>query len=489
MSISHPDLKNIVEKWLDKNAENIVHGLDIKSPNDLLEYERSLFLLLMQLGALIMSWVLKTRLQDPVFQKSAEHRILSKRTTPYRHATNPNTSVRTLFGNTVRLKLRSFQPERKRGRKRKGGRRGKKNGVGVFPALKVLGIQFKATPALASEVTQSVIEGPSMEAARERLERRCIFLDIKTLRRISESFAAIGLKIRDAWLKEDNPHNTPLVPETESLRGKRVLISMDGGRIRIRKNKRGRISRKSKRRKYNTDWREPKLILIRTIDDNGQVEQEFKPIVDGSIDGPDAIYQLLNAHLLARDIQYASEIHCAGDGAPWIWLLLIRLFDDLGLDPSKITFVVDFYHAVEHLSKVADGRRGWNKRKRRKWMKRMKIMLKQGDIEGVINELKQLARGRNAKAVKTQIGYFEKNKDRMSYDIIKEKKLPIGSGAIESVIRQVINMRLKNAGTFWLEENAEGFLHLRCYLKSKRWKIIEQAVINHTFGEKSTAFA
>ena len=487
MSVSHPDLKNIVEKWLDLNADDIVFGLNVKSPNDLLEYERNLFLLLMQLGALIMSWILKSRLHDPAFQKSAEHKILSKRTTPYRHATNPNTSVKTLFGNTVKLKLRYFQPAKRRGRKRKGGKRGKKNGVGVFPALDVLGIQFRCTPALASEVTQSVIEGPSMEAAKERLYRRCIYLDIKTLRRISESFAAIGLKIREAWLKEDDSHNTPLVPEDESLRGKRVLISMDGGRIRIRKNKRGRISKNNKRRKYNTDWREPKLILIRTIDDKGGIDQTFKPIVDGSIDGPDAMYQLLNAHLLARDIQYASEIHCAGDGAPWIWLLLIRLFDDLKLDTSKITFVVDFYHAVEHLSKVADGRRGWNKRKRRKWMKRMKIMLKEGDIEGVIGELKLLARGRNAKAVKREIGYFEKNKERMRYNIIKEKKLPIGSGAIESVIRQVINMRLKNAGTFWLEENAEGFLHLRCYLKSKRWKIMEQAVINHPLVEQNTA--
>lgn len=487
MSVSYPDLKNIVEKWLDKNADNIVFGLDVKSPNDLLEYERNLFLLLMQLGALIMSWILKTRLQDPAFQKYAEQRILSKRTTKYRHATNPNTSVRTLFGNTVGLKLRNFQPERRIGRKRKGGRRGKKNGVGVFPALDILGIRFRATPALASEVTQSVIEGPSMEAARERLERRCISLDIKTLRRISESFAIVGLKIRNDWLKEDDPHNTPLVPEGESLRGKRVLISIDGGRIRIRKNKRGRISKKNKRHKYNTDWREPKLILIRAIDEKGETDQEFKPIIDGSIDDPEAIYKLLKTHLLARDIQNASHIHCVADGAPWIWLLLVRLLDDLRIDHSKITFSLDFFHAVEHLTNVVDGRRGWNKRKRHNWRKQMKVRLKRGDVEGVIEEMKQLARGRNARVVKKEIGYFEKNKQRMRYDVIKKKKLPIGSGAIESVMRQVINMRLKNAGTFWNQENAEGFLHLRCYLKGKRWKIIEQAVINHSLGEQNTA--
>ena len=277
-------------------------------------------------------------------------------------------------------------------------------------------------PYLSSEVTRSVADGPSMEAARERLSRRGITLNIKVIRRIGESFAAIGLKIRDAWLKEDDPHNTPLVPKTESFRGKRVLISTDGGRIRIRKNKRGKISKKKKRHGYSTNWREPKLIMIRTIDDNGKVDRETHPIFDGTIGNPDGIFKLLNAHLVARDIQHASEIVCVGDGAKWIWFLMIHLFKIIKIDSSKVTFVLDFYHTVEHLSTVADGRRGWNKWKRRKWLKQMRRELKRGGVDRVIDELKQLARGRNAKAVKREIGYFEDNKERMRYDIVNGAK-------------------------------------------------------------------
>lgn len=478
MTVMCSDLKNIVADWLDRTEKDIIIGLEVESPNNLLEYEQNLFLCLIQLGALIMAWVLKTRLENSAFQKYAEQRIISKLTTPYKHATNQNTSVRTLFGNRVKLKLRYYVPKRKDGRERHSNNRGK-NGSGIFPALDALGILFKTTPALASEVTRSVTEGPSMEAAHEHLSSRGITLDIKVIRRISEAFAATGLKIRDAWLKEDDPHNTPLVPETESFKGKRVLISTDGGRIRIRKNKRGKISYGKKRHGYSTNWREPKLIMIRTIDEEGKVEREFDPIFDGTIGGPDSVFKLLYAHLVARDIQQASQIVCAGDGALWIWQHLIALFADLDIDLSTITLVLDFYHAVEHLSKVADGRRGWNERKRRKWLKQMKSRLKQGDIEFIIDELKQLARGRNTKVVKTEIGYFEENKERMRYDDIKNKRLPLGSGAMESGIRQVVNMRLKNAGMFWNKENAEGFLHLRCYLKGKRWKIMELAVINH----------
>jgi hypothetical protein len=38
----------------------------------------------------------------------------------------------------------------------------------------------------------------------------------------------------------------------------------------------------------------------------------------------------------------------------------------------------------------------------------------------------------------------------------------MGSGAIESAIRRVINLRLKGNSISWYKENAEGMLLLRC---------------------------
>ena len=51
---------------------------------------------------------------------------------------------------------------------------------------------------------------------------------------------------------------------------------------------------------------------------------------------------------------------------------------------------------------------------------------------------------------KKEINHLEKNRERMQYDLLCKKKLPIGSGAVESGIRQVVNMRLKGVGMFWL---------------------------------------
>jgi hypothetical protein len=46
----------------------------------------------------------------------------------------------------------------------------------------------------------------------------------------------------------------------------------------------------------------------------------------------------------------------------------------------------------------------------------------------------------------------------------------LGSGAIESAIRRVINLRLKGSGLLWLEENAEAVLVLRAAVLTDRWQ-------------------
>jgi hypothetical protein len=76
-----------------------------------------------------------------------------------------------------------------------------------------------------------------------------------------------------------------------------------------------------------------------------------------------------------------------------------------------------------------------------------------------------VSKGGLAKSVRTALaterGYFLRNKEKMNYAELREQGLPIGSGAIESGIRRVINLRLKNNGMFWREEHAEEMLQVR----------------------------
>ena len=73
------EFKNIVNDWSNENADTITKGMDIKSPGEMLKFERTLMILLIQLGALIMAWIIKTRVQDRNFQKMAAKVVIPSR--------------------------------------------------------------------------------------------------------------------------------------------------------------------------------------------------------------------------------------------------------------------------------------------------------------------------------------------------------------------------------------------------------------------------
>ena len=71
----------------------------------------------------------------------------------------------------------------------------------------------------------------------------------------------------------------------------------------------------------------------------------------------------------------------------------------------------------------------------------------------------------------TEISYLQRYGEagRLAYPFFMGLGVPLGSGAIESSIRRVINMRLKGNGIYWLKDNAESMLQLRSLVISNRW--------------------
>ena len=114
-----------------------------------------------------------------------------------------------------------------------------------------MGIHDHCTSGLASEVSLATVAMSSFEEAEKALAARGINLDISTIRNITIRFAA---RAKAAQRSESYEF-------VETVDGRRVVISTDGGRIRIRKNKRGPKTKKGRNR-YSTDWREPKLLIM-----------------------------------------------------------------------------------------------------------------------------------------------------------------------------------------------------------------------------------
>ena len=173
-------------------------------------------------------------------------------------------------------------------------------------------------------------------------------------------------------------------------------------------------------------------------------------------------------------IQQADKVLFVADGAHWIWNRVPGLIRDLGLDPERVYELLDFYHAVEHLGKVAGLRKKWSSKERKSWVMRQLRLLLKGESVAVVQAVQAICRGRNSKAIKTERDYFVRNEQRLTFRTVKALNLPIGSGAIESSIRRVVNLRLKGPCIFWYKENAEKMLMLRSYYKSGRWNYLKQ---------------
>ncbi len=358
-----------------------------------------------------------------------------------------------------------------RGRKKKRGKRGKSKGQGFYPVLVLLGVSERTTPLVRCYVTQAATQSPSFEQARPVVAWLGLDFSKSRIRRISEAFCQVGLAKRAKQLAR---FANGQMPAGMALKGKRVALAVDGGRLNIRQTYRKGRKRKSGWPGYKADWKEPKLLIIYVLDEEGhKVTQTDIPLVaDGTLLGLAEFMKILEMQLHQLGLSQAESIVLLGDGAEWIWNNVPALLQKFGCQPEQITQILDNCHATQHLYTLGEALFGTTAGK--VWAKKWTKKLKKGQAKALINEIKHfLVNKKNnvQDTVQTEYNFFFKHqkKGRLDYADFKEQKLPIGSGVVESLIRQVVNIRLKSCSKAWLEENAEAFLHARCQWAVHKW--------------------
>jgi len=369
------------------------------------------------------------------------------------------------------LYKRARKPKKGRGRKKKRGKRGKSRGQGFYPVLALLGIREHTTPLVRCYVTQAATQAPSFEQAQPIVAWLGLDFSKSRIRRISEAFCKTGLAVREKklslWINGQSKKG-------DQLKGKRVAIAVDGGRINIRQTHRRGRKRKSGWPGYQTAWKEPKLLIIYIFDEQGRkISQIDIPLVaDGTLKGIEEFMKILEMYLYQLGIDQADVVVLLGDGAKWIWNNIPDLLCQMGCSLEKIFQVLDNFHATQHLYELGEALFGGSEGK--KWAKKWSKKLKKGNAKALLSEIKHLLdnkKGIDRDTVQTEYNFFLNHfkNGRLDYAKFKEQKLPIGSGVVESLIRQVINMRLKGCSKAWLMENAEAFLHARCQWAAHKW--------------------
>ena len=150
------------------------------------------------------------------------------------------------------------------------------------------------------------------------------------------------------------------------------------------------------------------------------------------------------------------------DGATWIW----NWVEDTYAGCEQI---VDFFHAKEHLCEFAK-EYFKDKSYREQWIEQQsEVMLNKG-ISPVIKTLHKLTK--KTEKLRQLIGYYTNHQKRMQYHLFKEKGLIIGSGAIESAHKDVLQKRLKLSGQRWSKKGLQEMAQLRVAYKSGKWNQI-----------------
>ena len=346
-----------------------------------------------------------------------EQAVASYQSKGYRvHSRRRATAVQLKGGRTVRIKTVYMLPRQshKKGRKRGVGKRGRQ-GNGIYPVLKLLGIAHQSSPALQNDVTISALNNPFVEAT-ETLKRHGVAISEKRVRTISESVGKAALEDRD---KELEQFSNGTLPKGHTFASKRVVVAIDGGRTRTRQAKKGKKKQGQQRQGYHTDWKEPKLFTLYAIDETGRkLNKQLLPYHDGTITGRDSFKQLFKMYLYKTGIVAASQIIFIGDGAPWIWNIIDEIITELNINPHIVAKVLDFYHAAEQLWKVIDALPNLSQKQKQRLFKKSRTQLKKGNIDSLIETL-----GR--KANRHQAAYR-----KLSYFHGHEDKSPRGTGVV-----------------------------------------------------------
>lgn len=325
--------------------------------------------------------------------------------------------------------------------------------VGMAPLDEVWGLgSGSLTPELARVVCRDGIETTFAQAADLVFEHLGVRLDAEAVRGISEAMGAL------VEVEQQDP--ACWVPAVDAAVPAVLALEVDGVLL------------------HEVDaWREMKVGRVAPLGPALVVDQES---------GDTHLALGTSAYCVGREEAAAfwprvmREVGRAGwgrgvrvvvliaDGADWIWH---QARCQVRRDGVVLVEILDFYHAGTHLAAVARAVFGAGSLRASDWLDRQCHALRHQGPTPVRRALAKLAPPTTAAAdlVRTTCQYFRTHAHRMNYPAFRARHFPIGSGAIESCAKNLIQTRQVQAGMRWTTPGAQYLASLRALHRSGRW--------------------
>jgi len=223
------------------------------------------------------------------------------------------------------------------------------------------------------------------------------------------------------------------------------LVSVDGAMVPLR----------------HGQWVEAKTVVIGTVardPASGEVRAADLSTFSRHAETDD-FARLATVELHRRGTATAGTVVGVADGARWCQ----GFYDHHRPDAVRI---LDFYHARSYLVTAAQAAFGPGTEATSEWLGRQCHALKH---QGATEVLAALAAVPETAARDEAIGYLRARLDQVRYPAFVAAGYPIGSGAVESANKTVVEARLKGAGMHWEEAHVNPMLALRGVACSDRW--------------------
>jgi hypothetical protein len=270
-----------------------------------------------------------------------------------------------------------------------------------------------------------------------------------TVRRLTETAGAVDVAVQTAAVEhlEQAARAVPAGPPVQQVSVDGAMVPLVGG-----------------------EWAEVKTLAIGRVTPPGRTQElsYFSRLADA-----DTFTRLALVETHRRGTATAGVVCAVGDGAAWV-----QGFIDYHR-PDAVR-ILDFPHAAESLGQTAQALWGPGTPAGAHWLAAQLHDLKHGDparvlgkLRGLRDDLAQGAGGSRHAVVTTltdRLTYLEKRQAQLRYAQFQLAGYPIGSGAVESANKLVVEARLKGSGMHWARAHVTPLVALRTVVCSDRWE-------------------
>jgi len=278
-----------------------------------------------------------------------------------------------------------------------------------------------------------------------------------TARRETENWGAVYVEVQEEEVKRIE-QDLPPAPEGPE----KMLLSVDGAMVPL----------------VGGEWIEVKTVALGVIEEPVWEKDEWK------VHASELSYfsrwmeaeefgraALVETH--HRGLETAAQVVAVTDGAVWE-----QGFIDYHREDAAR--VLDFPHAAEYVAEIGQAVWGEGTEETNEWLKEKLHTLKHEGPTDVLSELRSLTQNHSEyPKLSKAFAYLEKREAQMQYPLYLEQGWPIGSGAVESANKLVVEARLKGAGMHWAPAHVNPMLALRNAMCSDRWAQARAQILTH----------